>query len=100
MMQSAQNWSAMNVSGPALLSSIWFYPMVRVSATRLNCFPMYTEKADDAALTLPISPPLSKSWAPCRVMFSGGFAPRKKSVTHSWAVFCSVVPQLTRFTLE
>src|SRR5439155_16972099 len=76
------------------------YPMVRVLATRLNCFPMCAEKADDAALTLPISPPLPKSWAPCRVMFSGGFPPRKKSVTHSWAVFCSVVPQLTRFTLE
>ena len=35
-----------------------------------------------------------------RVMFSGGFPPRKKSVIHSWAVFCSVVPQLTRATLE
>src|SRR5258705_8746523 len=71
--------------------------MVRVFETRLNCFPICAAKADDAALTLPISPPLWKSWAPCRVMFSGGFAPRKKSVTHSWAVFCSVVPQLTRF---
>ena len=76
------------------------YPMVKVFATRLNCFPMYAEKADDAALTLPICLPLPKSWAPCRVMFSGGLLPRKNSVTHSWAVFCSVVPQLTRFTLE
>ena len=74
--------------------------MVRLSATRLNCSPMYAEKADDAALTLPISPPLSKSWAPSKVMFSGGFPPRKKSVSHNWAVFCYVVPQLTRFTLE
>ena len=73
---------------------------IRLSATRLNCSPMYAEKADDAALTLPISSPVSKSWAPSRVMFSGGFLPRKKSVSHSWAVFCSVDPQLTRFTLE
>ena len=32
----------------------WSYPMVRVFAARLNCFPMYAEKTDDAALTLPI----------------------------------------------
>ena len=65
------------------------YAMVRVFPTRLNCFPMCAEKADDAALTLPISPPLLKSWAPCSVMFSGGLPPRKKSVSQSWAVFCS-----------
>src|SRR6516165_1917035 len=76
------------------------YPMVRVFPTRLNCLPIFTAKADDAALTLPISPPLPKSCAPCKVIFSGGFAPRKNSVTHNWAVFCSVVPQLTRLTLE
>jgi hypothetical protein len=78
----------------------WRYPMVSVFTTRLNCFPICAEKADDAALTLPISLPLSKSWAPCSVMFWGGFSPSKNSVTHSWAVFCSAVPQLTRFTLE
>src|SRR5262249_5584542 len=60
-------------SGSRDVGASWSYPMVRVFPTRLNCFPMCAEKADDAALTLPISPPLWKSWAPCRVMFSGGF---------------------------
>jgi Transposase IS116/IS110/IS902 family len=62
---------------------VCLYPMVRVFATRLNWSPMYAEKADDAALTLPISSPLLKSWAPCRVIFSGGFLPGKKRVTHN-----------------
>ena len=34
----------------------WPYPMVRWFPTRLNCCPMYAEKADDAALTLPPAP--------------------------------------------
>jgi len=29
------------------------YPMVSVFATRLNCFPMYAEKADDARADTP-----------------------------------------------
>jgi hypothetical protein len=49
------------------------YAMVRLFRARLNCFPMRDEKAADAALTLPISLPLLKSWAPCSVMFSAGF---------------------------
>ncbi|MFP5393952.1 MAG: DUF2332 family protein, partial [Gammaproteobacteria bacterium] len=49
------------------------------------------EKADDAALTLPIWPPLPKSWAPCSVMFSGGLPSRKNRVSHNWAVFCALV---------
>jgi hypothetical protein len=31
--------------------------MVSVFATRLNCFAICAKKADDATLTLPISPP-------------------------------------------
>ena len=50
-----------------LVQGPWRYPMVRVFTTRLNCFPICDLNADDAALTLPISPPLLKSWAPCRV---------------------------------
>ena len=60
----------------SLVSRLWRYPMVKVFTTRLNCFPICDLNADDAALTLPISPPLLKSWAPCRVMFWGGFSPR------------------------
>ena len=50
------------------------YTTVSVFTTRLNCLPICAANAPDAALTLPISPPLLKSWAPCRVMFSGGFS--------------------------
>ena len=56
--------------------------------TRLNCLPMWLANAVDAALTLPISPPVLKSCAPCRVMFSGGFPFKKKRVSQSIAVFC------------
>jgi hypothetical protein len=49
--------------------------MVSVFTTRLNCFPICADWLGDAALTLPISPPELKSYAP-------------------W------VPQLIRFTLE
>jgi hypothetical protein len=44
--------------GPAVGSPR--YPTVSVLTTRLNCFPMCDEKLDEAALTLPISPPLLK----------------------------------------
>jgi hypothetical protein len=71
-----------------------------VFTTRLNCLPICAAKADEAALTLPISPPLLKSCEPCSVMFSGGCPFRKNSVIQSIAVFCCCVPQLTRFTLE
>jgi hypothetical protein len=51
-------------------------------------------------LTLPIWPPLPKSWAPCRVMFSAGLPSTKNRVSHNCAVFCALVPHLIRFTLE
>src|SRR5258707_1242256 len=64
--------------------------MLRMFATRLNCLPICAENAGDAALTLPISPPLLKSWAPCRVMFSGGL-PTEEEQRH---------PQLGRVLLR
>ena len=49
-------------------------------------------KSREAALTLPMYTPLLKSCAPCSVMFSGGCAPVRNSVTVTIAVFCAEVP--------
>ncbi len=43
---------------------------------------MWAAIAPEAALTLSTSPPLLTLWAPCRVMFSGGLARKKKLVSH------------------
>ena len=49
----------------------------------------------DAALTLPATPPVEKECVPCRVMLSGGVAPRKKIVTVRAAAFWAVPPVVT-----
>ena len=53
----------------------------------------------DAALTLPATPPVEKECVPCRVMLSGGVAPRKKMVTVSAAVFWALVPPVVTLRL-
>ncbi len=74
--------------------------MVRVFTTRVNCLPMCAAKAGEAALTLPVSALVARSWAPWRVMFSGGFPFMKNKVVQSWEVLSGVVPQSIRLTLE
>jgi hypothetical protein len=63
--------------------------IVSVFTRRENYLPMRAETADEAALTLPTSPPLLKSCEQCSDGFSGGLPLKENSVIHNMAVFGS-----------